>query len=58
MNPPSRSDGDARTRRGPGAVVLALQLLPALTVVLLLFGGGLALGYRTSVGLSPRGRFG
>jgi putative spermidine/putrescine transport system permease protein len=53
MNPPSRSDGDARTRRGPGAVVLALQLLPALTVVLLLFGGGLALGIVQALGYLP-----
>jgi len=53
MNRPSRSDGDARTRRGPKGVVLALLLLPALMVVLLLFGGGLALGIVQALGYLP-----
>jgi len=53
MNPPSRSDGDARTRRGPGAAVLTLLLLPALMVVFLLFGGGLALGIVQALGYLP-----
>jgi len=53
MNPPSRSDGDARTRRGSGAFVLARLLWPALTVVLLLFGGGLVLGIVQALGYLP-----
>ena len=53
MNLPQRSDGDARMRQGPGALVLALLLLPALTVVLLLFGGGLALGIVQGLGYLP-----
>ena len=53
MNPPSRSDGDARTRRGTGGIVLALLLLPALMVVLLLFGGGLVLGIVQALGYLP-----
>lgn len=53
MNPPSRFDGDARTRRGPGGAVLTLLLLPALMVVLLLFGGGLTLGIVQALGYLP-----
>jgi putative spermidine/putrescine transport system permease protein len=53
MNLALRSDGDARTRRGPGGVALALLLLPALVVVLLLFGGGLALGIVQALGYLP-----
>jgi putative spermidine/putrescine transport system permease protein len=53
MNPALRSDGDARTRRGPGGFALALLLLPALVVVLLLFGGGLALGIVQALGYLP-----
>ena len=53
MTPPSQSDGDARTRRGPGTVILGLLLLPALTVVLLLFGGGLGMGMVQALGYLP-----
>ena len=48
-----QSNGDARTRRGPGAVGLALLLSPALAVVLLLFGGGLVLGVVQALGYLP-----
>ncbi len=44
---------DARTRRGPGPTNLTLMLLPALTVVLLLFGGGLLLGVLQALGYLP-----
>ena len=44
---------DARTRGGAGARALALLLGPALVLVLLLFGGGLALGFLQSLGYLP-----
>ena len=44
---------DARTRRGPGGVPLALMLLPALAVVIVLFGGGLLLGILQALGYLP-----
>lgn len=44
---------DARTRRGPGAINLALMLLPALAVVFVLFGGGLFLGILQGLGHLP-----
>lgn len=44
---------DARTRKGPGRVRLALLLGPALAVTLLLFGGGLALGFLQAMGHLP-----
>jgi putative spermidine/putrescine transport system permease protein len=53
MDSPSRPDGDARTRRGPGAGGLVLLLLPALAVVWVLFGGGLALGLVQALGYLP-----
>jgi putative spermidine/putrescine transport system permease protein len=53
MDSPSRPDGDARTRRGPGAGGLVLLLLPALAVIWVLFGGGLALGLVQALGYLP-----
>jgi putative spermidine/putrescine transport system permease protein len=47
------SAADARTRRGPGMVRLALLLGPGLAVVLVLFGGGLLLGLLQSLGHLP-----
>ncbi|MBL0713815.1 MAG: sugar ABC transporter permease [Desulfosarcina sp.] len=44
---------DARTRRGPGKKNLVLMLLPALTVVIVLFGGGLVLGVLQGLGHLP-----
>jgi putative spermidine/putrescine transport system permease protein len=44
---------DARTRPGPGAGRLALMLLPALAVVVVLFGGGLLLGILQGLGHLP-----
>ncbi len=44
---------DARTRRGPGGMPLALMLLPALAVVAVLFGGGLLLGVLQALGYLP-----
>lgn len=44
---------DARTRIGPGFPVLAALLMPALLVVLVLFGGGLFLGGLQSLGHLP-----
>jgi len=46
-------DVNARTRPGPGFSGLALLLAPALTVVLLLFGGGIALGIVQAMGYLP-----
>ena len=53
MTSPASIDGDARTRRGPGAVALAWQLVPALSVVFALFGGGLVLGVVQALGYLP-----
>ena len=44
---------NARTRSGPGAILLAGLMTPALGVVLLLFGGGLLLGFFQSLGYLP-----
>jgi putative spermidine/putrescine transport system permease protein len=44
---------DARTRQGPGPLPLVLMLLPALTVVVVLFGGGLLLGVLQALGHLP-----
>ena len=44
---------DARTRRGPRGMPLALMLLPALAVVVVLFGGGLLLGVLQALGYLP-----
>ncbi len=44
---------DARTRRGPGPTNLALMLLPALVIVVVLFGGGLLLGVMQALGHLP-----
>ncbi len=44
---------DARTRRGPGPMNLALMLLPALVIVVVLFGGGLLLGVLQALGYLP-----
>jgi len=48
-----QSSADARTRSAPGVFTLASLLLPALGVVLLLFGGGLILGCFQSLGYLP-----
>jgi putative spermidine/putrescine transport system permease protein len=48
-----RHDLDARTRPGPGFTGLTILLAPALAVVLLLFGGGLALGVVQAMGYLP-----
>ena len=44
---------DARTRRGPGGMPLGLMLLPAIAVVIVLFGGGLLLGVLQALGYLP-----
>ena len=44
---------DARTRPSPGPAALLRLLLPALTVVTVLFGGGLILGLFQSFGYMP-----
>jgi putative spermidine/putrescine transport system permease protein len=48
-----RHDLDARTRPGPGFTGLTILLAPALAVVLVLFGGGLALGVVQAMGYLP-----
>ena len=48
-----RSGTDTRTRTGPAAWRLVLLLTPALVVVVLLFGGGLALGLVQALGHIP-----
>lgn len=48
-----QSTANARTRCAPSVSVLAGLLLPALGVVLLLFGGGLILGFFQSLGYLP-----
>ncbi|MGD9096995.1 MAG: sugar ABC transporter permease [Desulfobacterales bacterium] len=53
MVAPAEAGLDARTRRGPRGLSLALMLLPALAVVVLLFGGGLALGVLQALGYLP-----
>ena len=53
MNPRSRTNSDARTRSGKAVVSLALMLLPALIVIILLFGGGLVLGIIQALGFLP-----
>jgi len=53
MTSPRTTGADARTRQGPGAVALSLALLPALAVVLLLFGGGFVLGIVQALGYLP-----
>ncbi len=50
---PQEAGRDARTRRGPGGKPLALMLLPALAVVVVLFGGGLLLGVLQALGYLP-----
>ncbi|MDJ0804068.1 MAG: sugar ABC transporter permease [Desulfobacterales bacterium] len=50
---PQDAGRDARTRRGPGGMPLALMLLPALAVVVVLFGGGLLLGVLQALGYLP-----
>ncbi len=50
---PQEAGRDARTRRGPGGKPLALMLLPALSVVVVLFGGGLLLGVLQALGYLP-----
>ena len=47
------ADADARTRKAPDFVRLAGLLGPALIVVLLLFGGGLVLGFVQALGGFP-----
>jgi putative spermidine/putrescine transport system permease protein len=49
----SDTGSDARTRQGPGPLPLVLMLLPALTVVVVLFGGGLLLGVLQALGHLP-----
>jgi putative spermidine/putrescine transport system permease protein len=44
---------DARTRSNPGVLKTAKLILPALLVVLVLFGGGLVLGFFQSLGHLP-----
>jgi len=46
-------DVDARTRPGSGFFGLTFLLAPALTVILLLFGGGLVLGVVQALGYIP-----
>jgi putative spermidine/putrescine transport system permease protein len=48
-----QSTANARTRSAPGVLTLAGLLLPAVGVVLLLFGGGLILGFFQSLGYLP-----
>jgi putative spermidine/putrescine transport system permease protein len=49
----ARQDLDARTRPGPGFKGLTVLLAPALAIVLVLFGGGLALGVMQAMGYLP-----
>ena len=53
MKARARYDLDARTRPGPGFKGLTILLAPALAVVLVLFGGGLALGVVQAMGYLP-----
>ena len=53
MTARARHDLDARTRPGPGFSGLAILLAPALAIVLVLFGGGLALGVVQAMGYLP-----
>lgn len=53
MTSPIAARADARTRQGPGPVMLTLLLSPSLGVVMLLFGGGLALGIVQALGYLP-----
>jgi putative spermidine/putrescine transport system permease protein len=46
-------DANARTRSGPGLSELTLLLTPALGLVVVLFGGGLVLGFLQSLGYLP-----
>lgn len=48
-----QSTANARTRSAPGVLILAGLLVPAVGVVLLLFGGGLILGFFQSLGYLP-----
>jgi putative spermidine/putrescine transport system permease protein len=47
------TDANARTRSGPGPCTLTLLLTPALGLVVVLFGGGLVLGFLQSLGHLP-----
>ncbi len=53
MTSRSHHDLDARTRPGPGFTGLTVLLAPALAIVLVLFGGGLALGVVQAMGYLP-----
>jgi len=50
---PPASGADARTRRSPGFFCIAGLITPALSVVLVLFGGGLVFGLMQSLGYMP-----
>jgi putative spermidine/putrescine transport system permease protein len=47
------SPADARTRKSPGLAATSLLVAPALAVVVVLFGGGLALGLMQSLAQLP-----
>jgi putative spermidine/putrescine transport system permease protein len=49
----ANAGGNARTRPNPGLLVIGRLVLPALAVVMLLFGGGLVLGLAQSLGYLP-----
>ena len=49
----ANAGGNARTRPNPGLRVIGRLTAPALAVVMLLFGGGLILGFAQSLGYLP-----